>query len=875
MALLGGAFGLGTGSIYGRNLMRAFSTDATWRQLLLTWFKEGELLPAELVAKKRELRVAREGIVREIKDVTEEGNKFPMDVQSKRQAYMSGNLSAAELPEKARWSADKMRIIFDELTLGAMNAGAVTDPALQETFVKNLGTYVPRLLLRYEVADLPEARVDAWLRSRGKGWGYFSNQDYLKHKGDVPQDILDAYGEITANPSYLLAKRGTIVAADIEHGRYQKFILASNDYSIPDDVLSEGKKAHSAYKTLLKEDLLANKADLLNRKQNVGEISETNYSPELAREAQQKAAAQIGPTRIARSYEYLSPGSPHPKFLSGADGEDVAEWNGRTYWRIPENKRYGQVAGHYVEATVASDMMGLSETVQGLSNPIMSSVLSSWKFTKAVFNFASLFRNNVSNVIFADLKAGIGFGPWNWARHVRGFNDVARKTKWYERAVKDGAFGGEFTKSEMLKYLEPEVAASSDMMNYVGRSIPALAQKIADFPGDKAVQYHQFSEAWARMTVYRKAVEKMGLTGVQAAAFARRAIPDYQDVPRWVQVARRSVFGPPFISFAYKAIPPTLESAFAFGDPKKAFGFWKYPLAMAAINEYAAQKFGMLGKGEQTDAISTIKRMAIRTLGAGFYQPEAYNTFQKYLPQYVGNLQLWIPAKDHLGRPAPLDGTYFLNWGDAGQMGTGQVGTASHIPFLPSVLEPSNPFFQLGVAAVTGKDSFSGKDIIPAESLGPERMAYWGQFLMRAMGPSLAPGAGYGAMSLQKSLSGDYSQDSNVKTPVAAIAAEIFGARTRPVDPATSVRFKALDLLKDLNSIKSELYRALPDLQKTEHLNPSQVAAYLKVHPDTKAARILKRYIARAERFKREYPANEIPPSPEKLLKAIQAQGKK
>jgi hypothetical protein len=114
-----------------------------------------------------------------------------------------------------------------------------------------------------------------------------------------------------------------------------------------------------------------------------------------------------------------------------------------------------------------------------------------------------------------------------------------------------------------------------------------------------------------------------------------------------------------------------------------------------------------------------------------------------------------------------------------------------------------------------------------------------------------------------------------VKTPVAAIAAEIFGARTRPVDPATSVRFKALDLLKDLNSIKSELYRALPDLQKTEHLNPSQVAAYLKVHPDTKAARILKRYIARAERFKREYPANEIPPSPEKLLKAIQAQGKK
>jgi len=867
MTLLGAAVGAATGSIYGRNIMHAFTTEKTWRDFAKLWFKEGGLLPEEVVAEQRARRVSKEGVIREIKDVTEEATKFSPEIKSKMQAYMAGNLSAAELPEDARWSADKMRIVLDELTLGAINSGAVTDPALKEVYVKNLGTYIPRLLLRYEIADLPQARVDRWLQSSGKGWGYFSTQDYNKLKKDVPQDILDAYQEIKANPAYLLAKRGTIVAADIENARYQKFILSSPDYSIPEDVLGEGKKAHSAYKKLLKEDLLANKADLLTRKQNVGEIPETNYSPELAREAQQKAAAQIGPKTVARSYEYLSPDNPHPKFMSGADGNDVAEWNGQTYWKIPENARYGQLKGQYVEARVASDMMGLSETVQGLSNPLLSGILSSWKFTKAVFNFASLFRNNVSNVIFADLKAGIGSGPWNWARWTRGFNDVARKTKWYERAVKDGAFGGEFTKSEMLKYLEPEVAASSDMMDFVGRSIPAIAQKVADFPADKAIQYHQFSEAWARMTVYRKAVEKLGMKGPEAAAFARRAIPDYQDVPRWVQVARRSVFGPPFVSFAYKAIPPTLESAFAFGDPKKAFGFWKYPLAMAAVNEYAAQKFGMLGKGEQVDTLSTIKRLAIRTLGAGFYQPEAYNTFQKYLPQYVGNLQIWIPARDHLDRPAPLDGTYFLNWGDAGQMGTGQVGTASQIPFLPSVLEPSNPMFQLGVAAVTGKDSFSGKDIVPPGALGPERMAYWGQFLMRSMGPSLAPGAGYGATSLQRSLSGDYASDPNVKTPLAAVAAEIGGARTRPVDPGTAIRFKVLDFKDKLDKNRSVIMRLARGLSATTELTPQVMADLLANHPSNALVREIENRKRMIQEFQEKY--KDVPPSPQKLIDAM------
>lgn len=804
-AVLGAISGAFMGSVFGNSLAKMFATEKTYRTLYKEWFKEGGLLPEGIVSEQTRRRISLEGRVREIKDVVRQSQKFDAATREQMQAYMSGQLAPGILPAEAQDIADHMRLIFDEHSMDLLSLGLIKDGVLKDKIVANIGTYSPRLYLRYELDNGPTERVAQWLRSHDEAWGRFSKQDYLKHRGDIPEDVRKAWGEIKDNPGYLLAKRGVVTAADIEHARYQRFILSSPEFSIPEAAMT---------------------------------------------------------------------GEAAPKLFYNESGAPSALWEGRTYWKMPENKRWGILSGRYVEAAVASDMMGIHETASGLAG-LLDAGTSAFKFFKAVFNPASQLRNNIANVILADLEAGIGFGPWNWAKWYRGFKDLKTGSDWYKRARRAGAFGGEFTKAEMLSYLEPGMEGSASVMEHIGKNVPHWAQKLADAGPETFAKWHQASEAWARQTVFRHAVESMGMDDVAAAAFARKTIPDYQDVPRWVKVVRKSPFGAPFISFSYKALPRTLEAAVAFGNPKKMMGFWKYPLAFAALNEYAAQKFGLLGKDEKTDVFSTVRRMTYRTLSAGLYQPEAYDTFRKYLPGHVGKMQITVPWRDQFDRPQYLDGTYFLPWGDAGEMGKGDVGKNFGVPFLPRQLEPSNPWFQLGVAATTGKDSFTGKDIIPAGSTGPEHIAALGQFLMRSWGPSLAPGAGYGAQSLERSFSGAYEGSPDVKDEMTAIAADILGARQRPVDPASSYKFKYFEAKKDLDAIRSEIISSIRALPSDTELTPEVIASIRANKPSARVSRALDRYERRAKQLLKEYPSDEVPPSPEKLIEAIQNRGKK
>lgn len=872
--LLGGAAtGAMMGSVMGRGLSKMFATDRTFRHLYIDWMTEGAGMSESALAAKRAARIATEGRIREIADVTKQAAKFDTETQSKMQAFMSGNMPIDQVPEKARWSAEKMRFIFDSLTLDMLSSGLVEDDVLRATYESNLGTYVPRLMLRYELDSHPREIVHSWLRSQGKGWGSLSDMSYNKRKDmSIPEDVLKALGEIKDSPSYLLAKRGTQVAADIEAARYHRFILSSPENALPDEVLGKGLKAKRAYERMRKADYLANKARELTDKQNVGEIPETNYSPELAREAQAKAEARIGKGTIASGHEYLAPDSVHPKFFNKSDGLEGAYWQGRTYWKMPDNPKYGLLKGKYVEQAVASDVMGMHDTASGLSN-LYTAPLSAFKFFKAVANPGSLIRNGVSNVIFADLEAGIGFGPWNWAKWTRGFNDLRTGNSWYLRARKAGTFGGEFTKAEQLEFLEPHMAKSENMMDFIGRVAPSMGQRAADKLGATFTKIHQTTEAHARQTVFRHAVESLGMDDDAAATFARRTIPDYQDVPRWIKVVRSNPFGAPFISFSYKAIPRSLEAATAFGNPKKMMSFWKYPLAMAGLAEYGAQKFGLLGKDEKTDVFGTVKRIVARGLSGGTYSPDSYDTYRKYLPGHVGQMQITIPWRDQYDRPQYLDGTFFLPWGDAGEMGKGDIGQKSGVPFLPRQIEPSNPWFQLGVAATTGKDNFTGRDIIPPGAVGGEQIAAMGQFLMRSWGPSLAPGAGYGAESLSRSFSGNLQADPNVKTKMGAIASDILGARSRPVDPRSSFRFRAYDLRDKLNKNASEIRRYAKGIDWNSvggDINENLVKRLMANNPSKDLVRAINRRKAIIEKFQKDYPAAELPPSPQALIDAIQ-----
>ena len=1133
-AVAGLLAGAALGSVMGTNFAKQFRTSLTPKQLYRMYFTEAAGMSDSAVGAKYASRVALEGRIREIQDVSNELASFDPATRGLAQAWMAGNANLDTVPVHARTAATRARLIFDELTMDLLKSGLIDDLLLADKLTTNMGTYIPRLMLRYELDNGPREIVESWLRGQGKGWGFISSKNYLKHRADIPEDVLKSLGEITDNPGYLLAKRGTITAADIEQARYHRFIASSAENSIPDSILAAAAKGTQA------KDL--------------------------------------------------------PEIYTAESGFKAAKWNGQTYWKMPENARYGLLQGKYVEQAVASDIISTHETASGLSK-LFEAPLSTFKFFKAVFNPASQFRNMIANTMFADIEAGVA--PWRMDKWGRSAIELKRGGKWYREALRDGTFGGEFSVAEITGLLDPSKGSTS-MMDHIG-DIPMYAGKPAEF----FMKWHQTSEAHARLTVYMHAREALGLDGPAAAAFARRTIPDYQDVPRWVKVVRQSPFGAPFISFclppdteiltkdgwkdglsvgigdsalslniktgrsewkrvsdvyrgrykgdllhfkdrhldmlmtpnhrcvvqtrqripgqrktdgvewsrlqmtqarhlnsrhripvsaicssmpkcetftddqvrlvgwfvtegfwrrykeenryaslcqsipenvevirdllkrlgghanerrskarasnatpnhpwlfvwllraplnhfllsvardkslsvefvtaltssqlqilvdtmmagdghldklftqnpgktaesfriactlagisngysntgcrtaasvtlrklnaytlkrtkprrvhydglvwcpevadngtflarrngkvfftgnSYKALPRSLEAAFAFGDPKKMMRFWKYPLAMAALNEYSAQKFGLLGKDEKdkTDIFNTLRRVVVRTLSAGIYTPDSYDTFRKYLPNHVGHMQITVPWRDQYDRPNYLDGTFFLPWGDAGEMGKGDFAKGTGLGWFPRQLEPSNPWFQLGVAAVTGKNSFTGREIIPAGAVGAEAMTSWAKFLVEAWGPAWTPGAGWAAQNLKKSFSGDYASDPNVKSKGTAIASELMGLRTRPVDPESSLRFRAIERDEDIKSMKSELRRVLLDLAGREDLSNEEIEAYLEVHPSAKGSRILSRIKARVDRFNEEYPADEVPQSPQKLLDAIQKQGKK
>jgi hypothetical protein len=1112
----------------------------TYQQLYRTFFTEAAGRSASAVAAKGITRAALEGRVREIRDVSNELDKLDTPTQALVQGWMSGNVNIQAVPEHARPVAAHARLIFDELTTDLLQSGLIKDNILKQTLQSNIGTYVPRLFLRYELETNGPEVVNSWLKAQGKDWGYISSKNYLKARANIPQPVLDALGEINDNPGFLLARRGTVVAADIEQARYHRLLMASPENVIPTQTLRQAKTVQAA----------------------------------------NKATIQSGGT-----VQF----PPNVRLYEAEGGMKAAEWNGRTYWQMPDSARYGLLRNQYVEQAVASDIRSTFETTSGLQK-LFNAPLAAFKFNKAVFNPASQIRNMVTNTILADVVGGVS--PWRMDKWGKGFNDLRSGNDWYKRARRAGTFGGEFTTSEIMGLLDSHVPQSTSMMDFIGQTVPKFAHKPADF----FTKWHQSSEAWGRMTTFRHAVEKLGMTDEMAAQFARKVIPDYQDVARWVKVVRSSPFGAPFISFcvspdteiltrsgwkthdrlapgefalslnlgtgksewrkvkdvyrgrfvgdllhfkdrhldmlltpdhscvadmrrripgkrainatewtplgltkaseintrhripvsvpydgaprdgsftddqvrligwfvtegywrqytkkyaslcqsvpgnvviirdlldrlgghynerkskamsnnctprhrwlyvwhlrkplwsfivanapnksltmefvlaltepqlqilvetmmlgdghkmqaftqnpgetaesfrvactlagisngycssgarsstqvtlrkldsyalkrtkpkriqydglvwcpeietngtwfarrngkvfftgnSYKAIPRSLEAAFAFGDPKKMMRFWKYPLAMAALNEYSAQQHGLLGKGEEKDIFSSVRRIALNGLSAGIYSPDHYDTFRKYLPGNVGQMQIAIPWRDQYDRQQYLDGTFFLPWGDAGEMGKGEIGKKT-FPFLPRQIEPSNPYFQLGVAAVTGKDLFTGKDIIPAGAMGMEATSAWAKFMMQSWGPSLAPGAGWGAQSIQKSFSGDFASDPNVKSRGTAVAADLIGARARPVDPASAYPFKYFEMKKQLDSAKSEILSTIRSLPPDTELTPEVIAQIRSTKPSAKLSRALDRYQRIVTDFVKKYPADDLPPSPQKLLDAMKA----
>lgn len=509
---------------------------------------------------------------------------------------------------------------------------------------------------------------------------------------------------------------------------------------------------------------------------------------------------------IASSPDYTLPAALAPE--SGSTGGLITASNGKRYLKLGDSRRLGVLKGQWVEESIGRDLQTFTEVPSALRR-IMDTGTGIFKASKIGLNPATLMRNIYGNLVTADQG---GLSPARLDIYDRSAMDVWKKRPRYHEASLGGLFGGEWFGQEVNGLIK----ASPESKTFAGKSLNWFADN-AHAPLEKISKMHGATEQVTKMALYNYARDEMGMAPEQAVAYAKRYGFDYRDVPRWIQVTRKSPLGAPFISFSYKALPRVFENAVSVGTAGDPFGkfwrFWKWPLALGAVNEYSARNINMIDPQER-GFLPTVKRLANEAIIGATGMGQSFGRFGQLkgvLPDYIGSQQMLMPHRDQFNRPGLLDLTWTLPWGDVGESGTGTLGkqlAKAGIPF-PRVLEPTNPWFQSFAAIYGGTDPFTGREIVQRNTTPAEAQAQWANYMMRLWGPSWMPG-GFAFDKVSRAVQGDYQQDPMQPTIAQALRSEVLGIKIRNVDPRLAFGAKAERFKREIDDDK----RALGQLRR-------------------------------------------------------------
>jgi len=445
------------------------------------------------------------------------------------------------------------------------------------------------------------------------------------------------------------------------------------------------------------------------------------------------------------------------------------EWVSNTgikgWVKMPDTPSVGALKGKWVIPEIAEDINAITkvgEQAQGL----YLKALSAWKYMKVPLNPATQVRNLISNTILLDLSGT------NHLKQLqlfpRAFRELLSKGKFYQQALDDGALGGEFVGTETMQKLR------DFYLKVPGNNLQRW-MNIAKMPFRKAGELYQGMERLSKMVKYIDVLEKGG-TRQFAAQEAQKWLFDYREVPKFVDFARKSPFGAPFITFTYKAIPRIAETLV-----NRPMALYKYYALFNGVNETSRKYLGMSG--------------------------EEYARQKKLLPPYllkdIGGIptNLLLPFRDKYGRTQWLNLEYILPLGQA-----------------PEILERglkgwvSNPLYNI-VADLSKNSDFRGKPIIPIGATSQEATQAVISHIYRQLVPNLAPSiptitkGGYSFEKIMDSVlkRPDFADRTKDLTPV--LLDTLVGIKINYLDVTEAEQFKMWDKKKRIDELKKQVIK--------------------------------------------------------------------
>lgn len=526
----------------------------------------------------------------------------------------------------------------------------------------------------------------------------------------------------------------------------------------------------------------------------------------------QLSNGEIAPDRTAQAIDDIK---DMKRFISEKEKELSANVDEGRYIQMPKDEeRYGGLAGLWVARPIYRDIMGvgsfLPNNMSGLAalfadGTLMSKSTSWFKLAKVALNPPTIATNIISNTLMMHMA--------DVSMHrilpniAAAFKEVVmdKKGKYYDIAHKYGL--KETTLSEvelrgLYRQLELRKSGGSDL-----NKIMNMFRAFGDAMGkgrDRASAFYGGIETVFKTAIIKDAMENQGLSEADAVLKANKYLFDYSEVHDSIKVLRNIPFGAPFITWSYKMTPLLIETALT--KP------WKFL-------PYAAMFYG----------ISQIASAAISEMGGSDEDKER-------LKKYIAKKTAESPFVLVTGPEDVVDFGKFMPFNNIYKFGKGMVNL-DPVEALKAFGFFGGPVADIGTFLITGKDPFTGRDVVPKGATQAEKAIIIANHLanvfmppfMKDM-PQLAIGGITGNMELvgqsssivadglKKAFDGPSGKAAGLPTKsVADLTKNFFGINT--YHPSLEqFRRNVLSMQREINDITATMNAAIkdPDLSSDE-----------------------------------------------------------
>jgi hypothetical protein len=508
------------------------------------------------------------------------------------------------------------------------------------------------------------------------------------------------------------------------------------------------------------------------------------------------------------------------------------------YRQVPNTHRYGRLRGMWVRTEIYDDLMGVHDFF-----PSDGTVLGSlfgyggagtqatawWKMGKVALNIPAQVRNMVSNAILLQLS-GVALHRLPGVI-IQAGQEIARDGAFYAIAKKYGVDAATFTSNELVA-IDRDLLKIKEKM--VGLStfekMQAAMAPIANFAGD---QYQKIEALFktAKIIDYLQQngwrpdmpqAERDDLEA-RAALEAHRTLFDYSLVSKEFRYARNAPVGSPFITFTAKVLPLLVDVA--LHHPQR-FLPW---VGLFLSAPYLVAMMVGADDGEDIDKL--------------------YLTMQKYM-QERGHVMI-LPWRDSDGRWQVVDLGYFMPWsfytdmvplsgrtvrrtfeGDLAAAKQSIADDWSNTNVMARMMGLiGGPIPDALVALKTGRDPFTGREIMPAGGTEVQKFVAALNYVSDMMLPPMMSSRGFINANpvslalepelrgkLAQALQGDTNRFGEPRATLTQAGLYMAGVNTQSLDPNMTRQTNIIAMRREIEDARILMIQKL----RNQGLSPEQ-----------------------------------------------------